>query len=118
VDLRFRQSAICIHNAYTQKGVIENESDCDQRKPHDGQRQHGCDLDPVLDGMREAGAEVQVYYTKRLNILPCQGEYNCQIKTPGKCFLKDDMEMLLPKFAEANIQIFATPVYVTVWLDP
>ena len=69
-------------------------------------------LNPFLDGMREAGAEVELYYTKQLNIKPCQGEFNCQIKTPGKCFQKDDMEMLLPKLAEADIQVFATPVYV------
>jgi multimeric flavodoxin WrbA len=69
-------------------------------------------LNPFLDGMREAGAEVEVYYTKQLNIQPCQGEFSCQIKTPGKCFQKDDMEMLLPKLAEADIQVFATPVYV------
>ena len=69
-------------------------------------------LIPFLDGMREAGAEVEVYYTKQLNIKPCQGEFNCQIKTPGKCFQKDDMEMLLPKLVEADIQVFATPVYV------
>ena len=75
-------------------------------------------LIPFLDGMREAGAEVQVYYTKKLNILPCQGEYNCQIKTPGKCFQKDDMEMLLPKLADANIQIYATPVYVDGMAGP
>jgi multimeric flavodoxin WrbA len=69
-------------------------------------------LIPFLDGMREAGAEVEVYYTKQLNIKPCQGEFNCQIKTPGKCFQKDDMEMLLPKLAVADIQVFATPLYV------
>lgn len=69
-------------------------------------------LIPFLDGMREAGAEVEIYYTKQLNIKPCQGEFNCQIKTPGKCFQKDDMEMLLPKLVEADIQVFATPVYV------
>jgi multimeric flavodoxin WrbA len=69
-------------------------------------------LNPFLEGMREAEAEVEVYYTKKLNIKPCQGEFNCWHKTPGKCFQEDDMEMLLPKLAEADIQIFATPVYV------
>ena len=64
--------------------------------------------------MREAGAEVQVYYTKKLNIKPCQGEFDCWLKTPGKCFQEDDMEMLLPKLAEADIQVFATCVYLSV----
>ena len=68
-------------------------------------------LTPFLDGMREAGAEVEVYYTKKLNITLCQGEFDCWFKTPGKCFQKDDMEILLPKLAEADIQVFATPLY-------
>jgi multimeric flavodoxin WrbA len=68
-------------------------------------------LAPFLDGMREAGAEVQVYYTKKLNIEPCQGEFDCWLKTPGKCFQHDDMEVLLPRLAEADIHIFATPLY-------
>jgi multimeric flavodoxin WrbA len=67
-------------------------------------------LTPFLDGMREAGAEVELFYTKQLDIKPCQGEFNCRIT--GKCFQKDDMEMLLPKLTEADIQVFATPVWV------
>jgi multimeric flavodoxin WrbA len=69
-------------------------------------------LTPFLDGMKEAGAEVEVHYTSKLNIKPCQGELCCQTRTPGKCFQKDDMEMLLPRLAEADIQVFATPVFV------
>jgi len=68
-------------------------------------------LSPFMDGMKEAGAEIEILYTKKLDIKPCQGEFGCQMKTPGKCFQKDDMEMLLPKLAEADIRVFATPVY-------
>jgi multimeric flavodoxin WrbA len=69
-------------------------------------------LDPFLEGMREAGAEVELFYTKKLEIEPCQGEFNCWTKTPGNCFQQDDMQMLLPKLAEAEIRVLATPVYV------
>jgi len=69
-------------------------------------------LTPFLDGIREAGAEVEVFYTKKMKINPCQGDLACWFKTPGKCSQKDDMEMLLPKFAEAEIWVFATPVYL------
>lgn len=69
-------------------------------------------LGPFLDGMKEAGAEVELFYTKKLKISPCQGELNCWLKTPGKCFQEDDMAMLLPKMGEADIWVFATPVYV------
>lgn len=69
-------------------------------------------LHPFLDGIKAAGAEVETFYTRKLNINPCQGEFNCWVKTPGECFQKDDMEMILGNLAEADIWIFATPVYV------
>ena len=67
---------------------------------------------PFTEGMKEAGAEVETLYTKKLNIKPCQGEFNCWLKTPGKCFQKDDMQWILPKLDEANIWVLATPLYV------
>lgn len=69
-------------------------------------------LNPFLEGMREAGAEVELFYTKKLNINPCQGGFNCWLKTPGKCWQKDDMNMLYPKLHKADIWVFATPIYV------
>ncbi|MCX6348216.1 MAG: flavodoxin family protein [Candidatus Aureabacteria bacterium] len=75
-------------------------------------------LNPFLDGMRKAGAEVEVYCTKKLRINQCQGEFSCWLKTPGKCFQKDDMQMLLPKLAGADVYVFATPVYVDGMTGP
>lgn len=69
-------------------------------------------LDPFLEGMKEAGAEVELFYTKKLEINPCQGEFRCWLNTPGECFQKDDMQMLYPKMREADVWVFATPVYV------
>jgi len=69
-------------------------------------------LTPFLEGMREAGAEVELLYTKKLKINPCQGNFICWSKTPGKCFQKDDMQMLYSKLRESDIWVFATPVYV------
>jgi hypothetical protein len=68
-------------------------------------------LAPFLEGMREAGAEVDLYYNCDLKIKPCRGCFNCWLKTPGVCFHKDDMRQLLPKMHEADIIIYATPVY-------
>lgn len=68
-------------------------------------------LDPFLEGMGEAGADVELFYTRKLKINPCRGDLICCQKTPGVCWQKDDMQMLLPKFAKADIQVFATPVY-------
>jgi multimeric flavodoxin WrbA len=69
-------------------------------------------LNPFIEGLSEAGAEVELFYTKKLKINPCQGELNCWLKTPGECFQQDDMAMLIPKLAEADLWVLATPVYV------
>jgi multimeric flavodoxin WrbA len=68
-------------------------------------------LNPFLEGMKEAGAEVELFYTKDLNIKPCQGEFTCWLKTPGKCFQQDDMQMLYPKLL-ADVIVHASPIYV------
>ena len=70
-------------------------------------------LYPFLEGMREKGAEVELFYTKKLRIRPCQGDFDCAVKTPGECFQKDDMEMLHPKLMDADIWVFASPLYVS-----
>lgn len=51
-------------------------------------------LNPFLEGMKEAGAEVELFYTSKLKIHPCTSEFNCWIKTPGECLHNDDMKML------------------------
>lgn len=69
-------------------------------------------MNPFLEGMKNAGAEVEVLYTARLNIKPCSGDYGCWIKTPGECIHDDDMADIVPKVSKADILVFATPVYV------
>ena len=75
-------------------------------------------LEPFLEGMREVGAEVELFYTKKLKINPCQGDFRCSTETPGECFQKDDMQMLHPKLCEADIWVFATPVYASGMTGP
>jgi multimeric flavodoxin WrbA len=70
-------------------------------------------LNPFLEGIKEKGAEVELFYTKKLRIRPCQGEFDCAIKTPGECFQNDDMKMLYPKLVDADIWVFASPLYLS-----
>ena len=70
-------------------------------------------LKPFLEGMREKGADVEIFYTKKLRIRPCQGKFRCAIETPGECYQKDDMKMLYPKIEAADIWVFASPVFVS-----
>ena len=69
-------------------------------------------LNPFLEGIREAGAEVDLFYTWKLKINPCSGGLNCWFKTPGECYQDDDMQLLYPKIEEADVFVFASPLDV------
>jgi multimeric flavodoxin WrbA len=79
--------------------------------PHKDKGNTALILNSFLDGMKEAGASVDLYYNSDLKINPCQGDFDCWIKTPGKCRQNDDMKWLDPKIGQADIIVFASPVY-------
>lgn len=65
-----------------------------------------------LKGCEEAGADIETIYLKDKEIKHCIGCFTCWTKTPGKCIHKDDMEELLEKLKQADIVVYATPLYV------
>jgi multimeric flavodoxin WrbA len=70
-------------------------------------------LTPFIEGMREAGSDVELFYASRLKVKPCAcGELYCWNEKPGECCIQDDMQLLYPKLREADILILATPVYI------
>ncbi len=75
-------------------------------------------LNPFLEGMKEAGANVELFYTRKLKIGPCNGDMSCWFVNPGTCGQKDDMQMLLPKFKEADVIVWASPVYYAGMTGP
>jgi multimeric flavodoxin WrbA len=84
-----------------------------------GQRSNtGFILTPFLQGMEAAGAETELIYTNKLQINPCRGELRCWLKTPGECYQEDDMQLLYPILQEADVWVFATPVYVDGMVGP
>jgi len=70
-------------------------------------------LTPFIQGMMDAGSDVELFYVRRLKVKPCTcGEMYCWYKKAGECCIKDDMQLLYPKLREADILILATPVYI------
>lgn len=70
-------------------------------------------LTPFIQGIIDAGSEVELFYTRRLKVNPCTcGEMYCWYKKAGECCIKDDMQLLYPQLREADILILATPVYI------
>lgn len=70
-------------------------------------------LAPFVQGMMDAGCDVELLYASRLSVKPCScGVMYCWNEVPGECCIKDDMQMFYPKLREADILILATPVYI------
>ncbi|MHA1964952.1 MAG: flavodoxin family protein [Candidatus Thorarchaeota archaeon] len=65
-----------------------------------------------VEGMKEAKADVEILYSKGLDLGDCRGCFNCWTSTPGKCIQDDEMTEILEKMADADIIVLATPVYV------
>jgi multimeric flavodoxin WrbA len=79
--------------------------------PHMDKGNTAMILNPFLEGMKEAGSEVDLFYTSKLKIEPCHGDLSCWLVLPGECAVKDDMQMLYPKFMDTDVIVWATPVY-------
>jgi multimeric flavodoxin WrbA len=69
-------------------------------------------LTHLIKGMKNAGADVELLYTKKQRILPCIGCFKCWGETIGACFIKDDMQEIYQKLKQTDILVLATPVYI------
>lgn len=75
-------------------------------------------LNPFLDGMEEAGAQVSRYDRSAMSIEPCQGCFACSINQTGECWQKDDLSEIYQDVVDADVWVFATPVYVSGMTGP
>jgi multimeric flavodoxin WrbA len=70
-------------------------------------------LSAFIEGMEDAGADVDLVYASKLKVSPCScGRMACWHESPGECCLKDTMQELYPKLWAADHLILATPVYI------
>jgi hypothetical protein len=68
-------------------------------------------LSPFVEGMKNAGAEVEEVQLYDKKIDHCLGCFACWTKTPGVCVLKDDQGGLLEKMDRADLIVYAVPLY-------
>lgn len=61
------------------------------------------------EGAREAGNHAEIVTLCDMKLEFCRGCLACQ-KT-GRCIINDDVRDLLPKIHDADVLIFATPIY-------
>ncbi|MFX1370084.1 MAG: flavodoxin family protein [Promethearchaeota archaeon] len=69
-------------------------------------------LEAFIEGMRVAGANVELVYPRKHRIRPCIGDFQCWFSKVGECVQTDDMQMLLERMKTADILVLATPVYL------
>lgn len=75
-------------------------------------RRHGNTetlLDAVLEGAREAGAEVEKVVLRSLDYAPCRGCNACH--RTGVCIIQDDLTPVFEKIAAADVLAVASPIY-------
>jgi len=78
-----------------------------------GQSKTELMLNHLVEGMRDAGAEVEVVNLREKKIENCIGCFTCWTKTPGKCLQKDDMtNEIFPKLLTSDLVVLATPLYL------
>ena len=68
-------------------------------------------IDHFLQGAAAEGAQVEHIRLTAAKIQLCTACKACWQKTPGKCFIKDDMSMLIEKFISSDVVVLASPIY-------
>lgn len=71
-------------------------------------------VDRFISGMKKADPSVEIHteYLAGKKIENCKGCFNCWLKTPGLCCIKDDMEEMIEEYRNSDVIIIATPVYI------
>jgi len=69
-------------------------------------------VDKFVEGAKSAGANIEEYKLSELDIHHCDGCYMCWTKIPGECVHKDIMTELREKYRNADLVIFASPLYI------
>ncbi len=68
-------------------------------------------VDAFCEGAKAAGHEVEVLQVGKMKIAGCLACEYCHTKGEGSCVQKDDIEKILPAYKEADMVVFASPIY-------
>ncbi len=68
-------------------------------------------VEAFREGAESAGHEVEVYHVGQMKIAGCLGCEYCHTKGEGTCIQKDDLDKILPAYKEADMIVFASPIY-------
>ena len=63
------------------------------------------------EGAKAAGHDVEEYQVGKMKIAGCMGCEYCHTKGNGTCVQKDDLEKIMPAYKDADMVVFASPIY-------
>lgn len=63
------------------------------------------------EGAKEAGHEVEILHVGKMKIGGCLACEYCHGKGEGVCIQKDDMAKVMPAYKEADMIVYASPIY-------
>ena len=67
-------------------------------------------IERLAGGIENAGHDVQIIALREMKINPCLGCFDCWVKTPGLCSIKDDAAGIARNFIAADHVIFCSPL--------
>ncbi|MEJ2252488.1 MAG: flavodoxin family protein [Candidatus Lokiarchaeota archaeon] len=67
-------------------------------------------LNEIVESMNNKGWDVESVVLRDKKITPCQGCFDCWVKTPGVCKTEDYGREILKKIIESNLIIQVTPI--------
>ena len=68
-------------------------------------------VEAFSDGAKAAGNQVKIFYLDRMEIHSCKGCLNASKDSKHPCSQKDDMEQIYGVFKDADVVVFASPLY-------
>ena len=68
-------------------------------------------VNAFAEGAKEAGHEVEILHVGKMKIGGCLGCEYCHGKGEGTCIQKDDMAKVMPAYREADMIVYASPIY-------
>jgi multimeric flavodoxin WrbA len=64
-----------------------------------------------IEGAKQAGHEIEELQVGKVKIGGCLGCGYCHTKGEGTCIQKDDLEKIMPAYMQADMIVFASPIY-------
>jgi multimeric flavodoxin WrbA len=80
----------------------------------DGSLKKDTEIDPlyssIIDEIEEMGFEVESIILRDVDVAPCQGRFDCWVKTPGECRTSDYGRDVAEKMVQSDLIIHFTPI--------